>query len=95
MSMWPWILLDRESCWRWIMRKSSSQCPNNPVMVPPRKPPNPVKDIYDGQTYELKTRVYIWTRMDIVPVNYVTFAQTFHLKCLSKCYIIHWDPHVA
>ena len=61
------------------MRKSSSQCPNNPVMVPPRKPPNPVKDIYDGQTYELKTTVEIWMRMDVVPVEYGTFAQTFHL----------------
>ena len=58
---------------------SSSQCHNNPVLVPPRKPPNPVKDIYDGQTYDLKTRVDIWTRMNIVPVEYGTFAQTFHL----------------
>ena len=58
---------------------SSSQCHNNPVLVPPRKPPDPVKDIYDGQIYDLKTRVDIWTRMDVVPVEYGTFAQTFHL----------------
>ena len=50
------------------MRESSSQCYNNPVLVPPRKPPDPVKDIYEGQIYDLKTRVYIWTRMDVVPV---------------------------
>ena len=38
-----------------------------------------MKDIYDGQTYDLKTRVDIWMRMDIVPVEYGTFAHTFHL----------------
>ena len=48
-------------------------------MVPPRKPPDPVKDLYDGQTDDLKTRVDIWTRMDVVPAEYGTFAQTFHL----------------
>ena len=58
---------------------SSSQYHNNPVLVPPRKPPDPVKDIYDGQNYDLKTRVDIWTRMDMVPVEYGTLAQTFHL----------------
>ena len=38
-----------------------------------------MKDIYDGQIYELKTRVDIWTRTDVVPVEYRTFTQTFHL----------------
>ena len=79
MSMWPWISLERESCWRWILRTSSSQCHNNPVLVPPRKPSDPVKYLYDGQIYDLKTRVGIWTRMDVVSVEYGTFAQTFHL----------------
>ena len=80
MSMWPWISLERESCWRWILRTISSQCHNNPVLVPPCKPPDPAKDFYDGQTYDLKTRVDIWTRMDVVPVEYGTFTHTFHLK---------------
>ena len=79
MSMWPWIQIERESCCRWILRTSSSQCHNNPVMVPPHKPPDPVKDLYDGQTCDLKTRVDIWTRMYVVPVQYGTFSQTFHL----------------
>ena len=48
-------------------------------LVPPRKPPNHVKNIYDSQTYELKTRVGIWTRMDIFPVEYGKFTQKFHL----------------
>ena len=61
------------------MRTSSIQCHNNPVLVTPCKPPSPVKDLYDGQTYDLKTRVDIWTRMDVVPVEYGTFAKTFHL----------------
>ena len=38
-----------------------------------------MKYLYDGQIYDLKTRVDIWTRMDVVPVEYGTFAQTFHL----------------
>ena len=38
-----------------------------------------MKDLYDGQINDLKTRVDIWTRMDMVPVDYGTFAQTFHL----------------
>ena len=79
MSVWPWVLLDRDSCWRWRLRTSSSQCHNNPVLVPLRKSPDPVKDLYAGQTYDLKTRVVIWTRMDMFPVEYVTFSQTFHL----------------
>ena len=79
MSICHWILLERESCWRWRLRKSSSQCHNNPVLVPPRKPPDHMKDIYDGQTDDLKTRVDIWTSMGVVPVEYGTFDQTFHL----------------
>ena len=49
------------------------------VLVPPRKPTDPVKDLYDGQPYEPKTRVDIWTGMDVVPVEYGTFTHTFHL----------------
>ena len=79
MSMWPWISLERESFWIWSPRTSSSQCHNNPVLVPPCKPPDPVKDLYDGQTYDPKTRVDIWTSKDVVPVEYGTFAQTFLL----------------
>ena len=79
MLMWPWILLVRESCRRWILITSFSQCHNNPVLVPPCKPPDPVKDLYDGHTYDLKTRVDIWKRMDVVQVEYRTFSQTFHL----------------
>ena len=39
-----------------------------------------MKDLYDGQTYDLKIRVDTWTRMDVVPVEYGTFTQTFNLK---------------
>ena len=79
MFMWPWISLERESYWIWSLRTSSSQFHNNPVLVPPCKPPNHVKDLYEGHTYDLKTRVDIWTRMDVVPVEYGTFTQKFHL----------------
>ena len=80
MLTWPWISLERKSCWRWNLRKSSSQYHNNPVLVPPRKPPNPVKYIYEGQTYDLKTKVDVWMRIDVVPVEYGTFTHTFNLK---------------
>ena len=74
MLVWPWILLERDIFWIWSLWKSSIQCHNNPVLVPPIKPPDHVKDLYDGQTYELKTRLDIWTRMDVVPVEYGKFA---------------------
>ena len=48
MLMWPCISFERESCWRWNMITSSSQCHNNPVLVPPLKSPDPMKDLYDG-----------------------------------------------
>ena len=80
---------------RWSTRTSSSQCCNNPVLVPTCKPPDPVKDIFDGQTYDLKTRVDIWTRMDVVTVEYKTFAQSFHLKMKFFQFItginLKWD----
>ena len=95
MPMWPWISLERDSCWRLSLRKSSSQCHNNSVLVPPRKPPNPVKDLYDGQTYDLKPRLDIWMRMDVVPVEYGTFAHKFHFKIWSFQFItginFKWD----
>ena len=61
------------------LRTSSSQCHSNPVLVPPNKPLDPVKDLYGGKTYHLKTRVNICTRMDVVPVKYGKIAQTFQL----------------
>ena len=74
---------------------SSSQCHNNPVLVPPRKPPYPVKDLYDGQTYDLKARLDIWTRMDVVLVEYEIFARFLHLTTLLFQFIIEiyfrWD----
>ena len=74
---------------------SSSQCHNNPVLVPPHKPPDPLKDIYDGHTYDLKTKVDIRTGMDLAPVEYGTFTQKFHLTMWFFQYItginFKWD----
>ena len=78
-SVRPWISLGMDIYWCWILRTSSSQCHNNPVLVPPCKPPYHVKDLYYGQTYDLKTRVDIYMSIDVVPVEYGKFAQTFHL----------------
>ena len=79
MSMWPWISLERESCYIWSLRTISIQCHNNPVFVPLCKPPDHVKDIYEVHTFDLKTRVGIWTKMDVVPVEYGKFAQKSQL----------------
>ena len=38
-----------------------------------------MNDIYDGQTYDLRTRVDIWTSMDVVSVEYGTFSNIFNL----------------
>ena len=38
-----------------------------------------VMDIYDSQTYGLKTRVCIWTRIHVVPVYYGILFHKFHL----------------
>ena len=80
MSVWTWISLEKESSWRLNLKTSSIQCNNNPVLVTPCKKPGPMKDVYDGQTYDLKTRVGIWTRMDLVPVRYKIFSQKFYLE---------------
>ena len=69
MSVCPWISLEKESYWRWILRKISRQCHINPILVTPLKPPDPEKDLYDGRTYDPKTRVDTWTRMDVVPAK--------------------------
>ena len=79
-SVCPWISFERDSYWRWSLKTSSNQCHNNPVMVPHRKPHDPIKRLYDCQTYDLKTRVDTWTNMDVVLVEYGTFAWKFHLK---------------
>ena len=43
---------------------------SNPVLVPPRKPPDTVKDFYDDQTYGRKKgwvygRVWMWFQWSI------------------------------
>ena len=79
MLMWPWILIERESYWRWVLRTGTSQCHSNPVFFPNSKPPDPMKDLYEGQTYDLKTRLVIWKRMDVVTLEYGKSSQIFHL----------------
>ena len=75
--------------------KSSSQYHNNPVLVPPCKPPDHVKDFYDSHTYDLKKRVDIWAGMDAVPVEYETFAQASPLDMWLFQFItgitFNWD----
>ena len=77
------------------MSTSSRQCYNNPVLFCPRKTSDPVRYFYDGQTYDLKTRLGIWTRMAVVPAEYGKFSQIFHLKmCFFQFItgiIFKWD----
>ena len=90
MLVWPCILIERESSRRLSLRTSSSQCHSNPVLVPPNKPLDPVKDLYGGKTYHLKTRMNIWTSIDEVPVEYGKIAQTFHLTNVVLS-VYYWD----
>ena len=93
--MWPWILIERESSWSWSLRKRYIQCHINPVLIPPRKPPDPAMYLYNGHTYDLETRVDIWTMIDVVPVEYGSFAQEFHLAMSFFHFItginFNWD----
>ena len=61
------------------MRTRSIQCHNNPFLVPFHKSPNIVRDLYDRNIFETKTRVDIWMMRNVYPVEYGTLAQTFHL----------------
>ena len=73
----------------------SRKCHNNPVFFPPRKSYDHVKDLYNGHTYDSKTRVVIWTGMDVVPIKYGTFTHTVHLKMCFYQFItgikFKWD----
>ena len=57
----------------------TSQCHNNPVLVPLHKSTDPMRDIYYSQVFDLKKRVDIWLSINVVPVEYVTLDQMFHL----------------
>ena len=41
------------------MRTSYRQCHSNLILVPSHITLDPMMDIYDGNTFDLKTRVYI------------------------------------
>ena len=62
------------------MRTISIKYHSNQVLATPLKPPDLVMDIYGSQTYELKTRVDIWKIMDVVTLEYGTYAHQFCLK---------------
>ena len=36
---------------------------------PSHKPLDPMMDLYNGQTFDLKKRVDIWMRMDVIPIE--------------------------
>ena len=61
------------------MRKISSQCNNNPILASIYKSPYPVRDLYDGHIFDLKTRVNIGLRMNLVSVEYGKLSHMFHL----------------
>ena len=61
-----WLFLEREGYCSYIMRTRSSQCHSNLIFVTSRKPLDHMMDIYGGQAFDLKTRVDIWIRMDMI-----------------------------
>ena len=58
-SVWQYISLKRDISWSWSLSKISSQCHSNTVLVPLYKTPDPVKDLYDAHTYDLKKGGYM------------------------------------
>ena len=64
-----------------VSRKISIQCHSKLIMVPYHKPLDPMMDIYGGQTIDLKKRVYIWMRMDVVLVEYEIYVFGVHALC--------------
>ena len=48
------------------------------ILVPSKKPPDTMMDLYSGHPFDLKTRVGICMHMYVVPVNYRTLAHMFH-----------------
>ena len=71
------ISLEREISWINIISANSSQFHSNPIFVTPHKTPNTIMDLYDGWEFDLKSRINIWTRMDVFPIKYVTLAHIF------------------
>ena len=39
------------------------------ILVPSHKPLDPIMDLYDVHNIDLKKRVGIWMRMDVIPVE--------------------------
>ena len=77
MLVWPQISIDRNSSWSWSLSTRPIQCHNEPDFIPSCKPTNLVIYIYYGQTYHLKTRVDIWTRIGVFLVDYGMFSHIF------------------
>ena len=69
LSVWHWILIEREIYWIYSLRKSSRRCHSNILLIPYHKPLDPMMDLYDGQTFDLKITVDILMRMDVIPVE--------------------------
>ena len=63
------LSLEMETYWSCIMRTSYSKFHSNLILVPPHKPLDPMMDLYDGHNFDLKTRVDIWMRIDVVPLE--------------------------
>ena len=99
-SVWSWILLEIEIIiGDGVWGQTPASATITPFLVPPRKPPDLVKNVYGSQTYNLKKRVDIWTKKDVVPVDYGTFAQKFHFtmwffqfitRITFKCDYVVW-----
>ena len=61
-----------------ITRTNSYKCCSKLILVTSHKPTDHMMDLYDGQTFYLKTRVDIWVSMDMVLVEYGTLYQMYH-----------------
>ena len=61
------------------MSTSSNQCHSKLILVTSHEPPDHIMDICDGQNIDLKIRVDIWMRMDLIPVESGYFGMLLKL----------------
>ena len=51
------------------MSKSYIQCHSKLILVPSHKQLDSMINLYDGQNFDLKTRVGIWMRLYVIPLE--------------------------
>ena len=80
MSVWSYISLDINIYLSWSLSTISIKCHNAINLFSSCKPTNLVNEYILRYTYQLKTRLDIWTSMGVVLVDYGMFSHLFIFK---------------